>query len=68
LKAVITLFINIMAKKLLVILLSLFFLVACGQKEETVKVNFKGPTTAPDPTKLMPTYGPNDPAPTEAVQ
>jgi len=52
-----------MAKKLLVILFSLFFLVACGAKEESVKVDFKGPTYPPDPAKMMPTYGPNDPAP-----
>lgn len=53
-----------MAKKLLVILFSLFFLVACGQKNESVKIDFKGPTSPPDPAKMMPTYGPNDPIPT----
>ena len=57
------LFTNLMAKKLLVILFSLFFLVACGKKEISVPDGFKGPTSAPDPSKLMPTYGPNDPVP-----
>ena len=54
-----------MLKRFLVILLSIFFLVACGQKEENMKVDFKGPTYPPDPAKMMPTYGPNDPVPTD---
>jgi len=52
-----------MLKRFLVILLSIFFLVACGQKGESVKVDFKGPTYPPNPAKMMPTYGPNDPIP-----
>ena len=54
-----------MVKKLFVILFSLFFLVACGSKDEAVKIDFKGPDHPPDPAKMMPSYGPNDPVPAE---
>jgi hypothetical protein len=51
-----------MIKKLLIISFSLFFLAACG-KSDDVKIDFKGPTSAPDISKMKPTYGPNDPVP-----
>ncbi len=53
-----------MFKKIVVVLMSLFFLVACGKKEE-VKVDFKGPMGGPDPVTTSPSYGPNDSIPTE---
>jgi hypothetical protein len=52
-----------MIKKLLVILSSLFFLAACGKSGDDVKIDFKGPITPPDLTKIKPAYGPNDPVP-----
>ena len=51
-----------MLKKFIVILLSLFFLAACGKKE-AVTVDFNGPMGGPDPIKVTPSYGPNDPVP-----
>lgn len=53
-----------MFKKIVVILMSLFFLVACGKKDE-VKIDFKGPTRGPDPITTTPSYGPNDSIPAE---
>lgn len=54
-----------MFKKLLIIICCLFFLAACGKKESgpVVPEGYKGPTSGPDPAKMQPTYGPNDPVP-----
>lgn len=49
-----------MLKKFIIVLVSLAFLTACGQK---VKVEFEPPATGPDPDRFQPAYGPNDPPP-----
>ena len=46
-----------MLKKTLIIFLLVFFLAACS-KQEKVEVDFKGPTSGPDPIKMTPTYWP----------
>ncbi len=51
-----------MFKKIIIILISIAFLTACGKK---VKVDFKGPTSGPDPVKMQPTHGPNELTPIE---
>ena len=51
-----------MTKKILIVALSLFVLTACSGKKAPL-VDFGSPTGGPDPVKLMPTYGPNDPVP-----
>ncbi len=52
-----------MMKKLLVITCVLFFLVACGKKDDIPQIDIKGPAIGPDVTKVTPDYGPNDPEP-----
>ena len=49
-----------MFKKLLIIFLSILFLAACGKKEPEVVIpaDFKGPTSGPDPAKMIPPYPP----------
>lgn len=55
-------------KKLLAILFMLAFLTACGKDKEEekapkVQIDFNAPTTGPDPDRLTPSFGPNDPVP-----
>jgi hypothetical protein len=48
-----------MAKKILIVLISLFALTGCfGRK--TMKIDFGVPASGPDLQKLTPTTGPND--------
>ena len=56
-----------MLKKSFIIICILFFLVACGKKDDVPQIDIKGPTTGPDVTKVTPDYGPNDPIPVEDV-
>lgn len=51
-----------MTKKILIVLFSLLALTACSAKKAP-PVDFGSPTAGPDPAKLMPSYGPNDPVP-----
>ncbi len=46
------------AKKIAIIIISIFFLSACGQKASVV--NYEGPTEGPDFVKMMPITEPSD--------
>ena len=48
-----------MVKRIIFVVFLLFFLAGCAGKS-TVKVDFKGPASGPDPVKMQPAYGPND--------
>ncbi len=51
-----------MAKKFLIVLISLFVLAGCSGRK-AAKIDFGTPEGGPDMQKLTPTSGPNDPAP-----
>jgi len=53
---------RLMIKKIVILLLSFFLFAACAPKN-TPKVDFQGPSIAPDLLKIAPTYGPNEPEP-----
>ena len=50
---------NNIIKKILIVICSMLFLAACAKKDE-MKIDFRGPTSGPDPAKMQPAYGPND--------